>query len=177
MNKVVDTTNTDPQSPQQPINTLVKPVSPAIHTPIDLSLFQQNLLQQPQFPRPEIQPVIQHVPDHVPPPVEIENNVDLSHNVNDNVLNVSDDVPTMEQNNRKRRKENLKAPVVTEPEYEINKILKSRYKKDGSGLEYLISWKGFPASENSYEPWSNLNDTARKYVEEHKVPIIGKKPR
>ena len=61
------------------------------------------------------------------------------------------------------------------PEYEINKILKGRYKKNGN-IEYLIDWKGYPASARTYEPLENLNETAKEYVRTHSIPITGKKP-
>ena len=63
---------------------------------------------------------------------------------------------------------------VSPSEFEINKILRARYDKDGK-LEYLIDWKGYPASERTYELLENLNETARQYVQTHKIPITGHK--
>ena len=60
-------------------------------------------------------------------------------------------------------------------EYEINKIIKGRYTKNG-GIEYLVDWKGFPKEARSYEPFENLNDTAKRYIEENNVPIMGRPP-
>ena len=59
--------------------------------------------------------------------------------------------------------------------YEINKIIKGRYNKAGK-LEYLIDWKGYPASARTYEPEENLNDAAKNYVRTHEINIVGKKP-
>ena len=64
----------------------------------------------------------------------------------------------------------------TSPEYEINKIIKGRYNKEGN-VEYLIDWKGYPVSARTYEPLENLNETAREFVRTHDIPIQGKKPR
>ena len=63
---------------------------------------------------------------------------------------------------------------ATEPEYEINKIIKSRYNKREK-LEYLLDWKGYPASSRTYEPLENLNTTAQEYVKSHDIPITGTK--
>lgn len=46
--------------------------------------------------------------------------------------------------------------------FEIEDILDS--KRDGRRLYYLIKWKGFPDSENSWEPLSNI--PARGLVKE-----------
>ena len=64
----------------------------------------------------------------------------------------------------------------TSPEYEINKIIKGRYNKEGN-VEYLIDWKGYPVSARTYEQLENLNETAREFVHTHDIPIQGKKPR
>lgn len=75
------------------------------------------------------------------------------------------------------RRASLLPPVEKplETVYEINKIIKSRYNKEGN-LEYLIDWKGFPASARSYEPYENLNEAAKEYVDKTKIEITGKKP-
>ena len=48
-------------------------------------------------------------------------------------------------------------PVIVnnEEEYDVEKILDKRtyYGK----IQYLIKWKGYPISESSWEPKSNLN--------------------
>ena len=61
-------------------------------------------------------------------------------------------------------------------EFEINKILRARYNKEGK-LEYLVDWKGYPASARTYEPIENLNEAAKEYVSTHKIPITGHKQR
>jgi hypothetical protein len=49
-------------------------------------------------------------------------------------------------------------------EYEVEKVVDYRYRKiafpDGSHDEYLIKWKGYPSSENTWEPESHLNPSA-----------------
>ena len=82
---------------------------------------------------------------------------------------------------RSRRKRKSVKPILYSPsdseenesEYEINQIIKGRYTKDGK-IEYLIDWKGYPKEARTYEPYDNLNDFAKKYVNEHNVPIVGK---
>ena len=59
-------------------------------------------------------------------------------------------------------------------EFEINKIIKGRYNKDGN-IEYLIDWKGYPSSARTYEPEENLNEAAREYVKVNEIPMTGRK--
>ena len=61
---------------------------------------------------------------------------------------------------------------VATDEYEINKIVKAKYDKDGT-LKYLIDWKGYPSSARTYEPYENLNETAKEYVDTHDIPTSG----
>ena len=79
-----------------------------------------------------------------------------------------------------RRDSNLppatKEKEETENIYEINKIMKGRYKRDGT-IEYLIDWKNYPPCDRTYEPYEHLNESAREYVDKHKIPITGKKPK
>ncbi len=48
-------------------------------------------------------------------------------------------------------------PIIIneEEEYEVEKILDKR--KHYGKIQYLIKWKGYPLSEASWEPESNLN--------------------
>lgn len=41
-------------------------------------------------------------------------------------------------------------------DFEVDKIIEVHHRKDGK-REFLVSWKGFPASENSWEPEENLD--------------------
>ena len=59
-------------------------------------------------------------------------------------------------------------------QYEVEKISKVRYNKDGTKA-YLIKWKGYSDRHNSYEPYENLNESAKEYVDTHKLPVVGKK--
>ena len=77
------------------------------------------------------------------------------------------------------RREALQPPKASDiqpDEFEIKKIIKGRYTKDGS-VEYLIDWKNYPPSGRTYEPLHHLNDAAKTYLETHKIPITGKKPK
>jgi Chromo (CHRromatin Organisation MOdifier) domain len=40
------------------------------------------------------------------------------------------------------------------PVYEVEKIVRSQ--KVGKGTYYLVKWKGYPESENTWEPEKNL---------------------
>lgn len=42
--------------------------------------------------------------------------------------------------------------------YEVEKILNHRRSQTGKGLEYFLKWKGYPDSENSWEPEENVTD-------------------
>ncbi len=54
-------------------------------------------------------------------------------------------------------------------EYEIEKVIDHRQNTTTGQDEYLIKWKNYPASENTWEPESNLNavalEEARKFKE------------
>ena len=58
------------------------------------------------------------------------------------------------------------------PEYEIEKILRGRYKN--KQLEYLVKWKHFPHSRNTWEPECNLNAAALNFLKNNPVKITGK---
>ena len=53
-----------------------------------------------------------------------------------------------------------------EPEYEVDKILDSRIR--WRRIEYLVSWKGYDASHNSWEPVKNLARAKRSITAFHK---------
>jgi hypothetical protein len=58
-------------------------------------------------------------------------------------------------------------------EYEVEEILKE--KKAGQGMQYLVKWKGYPRSEATWEPRSQLVKHARDVVEhweEHRTTAL-----
>lgn len=63
------------------------------------------------------------------------------------------------QNSKKGRRtsKSQSTPVTwTEnEEFEVERILEVHHKRDGT-REFLVSWKGYPASENSWEPEENM---------------------
>ena len=44
-----------------------------------------------------------------------------------------------------------------EPEYEVEKILDKKARGKGRKMYYLIKWKGYPASDNSWEPMDDVH--------------------
>jgi hypothetical protein len=55
---------------------------------------------------------------------------------------------------------------VEESRYEVEEILDSRRK--GRGIQYLVKWKGYPDSENSWEPKRNVDDAEDALKQFHK---------
>jgi hypothetical protein len=52
-----------------------------------------------------------------------------------------------------------------EPEYEVEEILDSRRRR--RALQYLVKWKGYPVSDNSWEPTANVQNSSRLLEEFH----------
>src|ERR1700761_7319276 len=59
-----------------------------------------------------------------------------------------------------REKRPLPEIVEGEEEFEVEEILKSR--KRGRGRQYLVKWKGYPNSENTWEPARHLTHAKKK---------------
>ena len=58
------------------------------------------------------------------------------------------------------------------PEYVIEHIIRGRYRN--GRLEYLIKWRDFPKSRNTWEPETNLNAAALESLKTNPVKITGK---
>ena len=69
----------------------------------------------------------------------------------------------------------LGLPLIHDPvqEYDIDKVIRGRYRN--GRLEYLVKWKGYPNSSNTWEPQANLNKPALDSLERHPVNISGKR--
>ena len=64
-------------------------------------------------------------------------------------------------------------PVQDETqEYVIERIIRGRYRN--GRLEYLIKWRDFPNSRNTWEPETNLNAAALQSLKTNPVKITGK---
>jgi hypothetical protein len=44
-----------------------------------------------------------------------------------------------------------------EEEYEVEKILDAKPRGRGHKMHYLVKWKGYPVSDNSWEPKENIH--------------------
>ena len=44
-----------------------------------------------------------------------------------------------------------------EPEYKVEKILDKKPRGQGRKMHYLIKWKGYPTSDNSWEKEEDIN--------------------
>jgi hypothetical protein len=63
-----------------------------------------------------------------------------------------------------------------EEEYKVEKILDMKQKGQGHKMHYLIKWKGYPTSDNSWEPAENVQakDLIKEYKEEQRRQDKGK---
>lgn len=50
-------------------------------------------------------------------------------------------------------------------EYIVEKVLSKRRKR--GRIEYLLKWKGYPDSENSWEPCVSIKDTCQELIDEY----------
>lgn len=74
---------------------------------------------------------------------------------------------------KKTKTDSDKADWSENEEFEVDRILEVHHKRDGS-REFLVSWKGFPPSDNSWEPEENMTcqdliERFMKKVEKAKV--------
>ena len=44
-----------------------------------------------------------------------------------------------------------------EEEFEVEKIIDMKQMGRGRKTYYLVKWKGYPTSDNSWEPWENIH--------------------
>ena len=63
--------------------------------------------------------------------------------------------------------------LSNEPEHELEKIIRGKWIDDE--LQYLVKWKGFSMKDASFVKYKDLNDAARRYLKEHRVPITGRR--
>jgi hypothetical protein len=63
---------------------------------------------------------------------------------------------------------------VTTPEYIVEKVLAYRVYAKGV-KEYLLKWKGYSDSDNSWEPYDNLNDALKHYIDKNPIDVWQRK--
>src|SRR5712671_664964 len=64
--------------------------------------------------------------------------------------------------------------VDEDPEYEVEAIVNHRFFGQMRRLQYLIKWKGYPHSDNTWEPVQNLHADALVRAYHHKHPLEDK---
>ena len=97
-------------------------------------------------------------------PEQAETATATDHNNEDEANDTAEAPETMKQvGNETDTAEN---PYADPDVYEIEKIVRHRGK--GDRTQYLIKWRGYPASQNSWEPASNIlnKEVLRKYHQE-----------
>ena len=60
--------------------------------------------------------------------------------------------------------------IEGQPEYEVEAIISHR--KSGKGRAFLVKWKGYSSSENTWEPERNLSNAKellKRYKERHQL--------
>ena len=57
--------------------------------------------------------------------------------------------------------------------YEVERILQGRYKTNGDE-EFLVKWRGYPSTQNTYVSRNDLNEACLEYVRAHPVRMIGR---
>lgn len=72
---------------------------------------------------------------------------------------------TKAKKNSKGKSEKEEPTWSENEEFEVDRILEVHHKRDGT-REFLVSWKGYPASENSWEPEENMTcgDLIKKFM-------------
>jgi hypothetical protein len=60
-------------------------------------------------------------------------------------------------------------PIIVEgqEEWEVEKILDSRWIKEGKEFQYRVKWKDFPSSENAWEPPEHIENAPERVLEFH----------
>lgn len=77
-----------------------------------------------------------------------------------------EDKKTKMKNGRRSLKSQTSPATWSETEeFEVDRILEVHHKRDGK-REFLVSWKGYPSSENTWEPEENMTcaDLIKKFM-------------
>ena len=105
--------------------------------------------------------------ENLPNPIPPQNRND--HPTNDNRIQNQPNTNNA-INSRNKSKIKKKTKANTQEFFSIEKVLGK--KKVNGVYQYLIKWKDYSSKFNSFEPWENLNNHARKFIESHTIPEI-----
>jgi hypothetical protein len=68
--------------------------------------------------------------------------------------------------------------VDGEEEWEVERLLSKRTRRRGRGaavVEYLVHWKGYPDSDNTWEPESSLRENCSDAIEEYETAVAARR--
>ena len=75
-----------------------------------------------------------------------------------------DDVQVDAEEKPRKKKKKGKKKKKAEAEYEVESVVSKRDTEEGK-VEYLVKWKGYDASDNTWEPVENL-ESSQELIDE-----------
>ena len=83
---------------------------------------------------------------------------------------VNDETTESETDSHMSEEEEDNDQVNASQVYEVEDVVKARKTKDGQ-MEYLLKWKNFPESENTWQREDTLNQVLKDYIKQHRDQI------